>query len=213
MEQFIVWYNLIFYIPLAIGVLFALGAGVDLGHDVEADVHADVHADVNADHDSNHDHDGETHGVLGFLGIGKVPLAISMMALFLIFAGTGLIANIIFGALIKVWSGFALLSVAAAVVVAFFGTAFVSRTVARWMPTTETDSVTKHDLIGCSGKITLDSADKNSLGIAQIHNRKGDMFQIRCKSEKPLAYGAKILTIDYDSTADYFTVELDPTVG
>jgi len=211
MEQFIVWYNLMFYLPLAIGILFALGAGLDLGHDVE--IHGDVHADVHADHDSNHDHDSETHGILGFLGIGKVPLAISMMALFLIFAGTGLIANIILGFLIKAWSGFALLSIGAAVVVSFFGTAFVSRTVARWMPTTETDSVTKHDLIGCSGNIILDSSGKDYLGIAQIHNRKGDMFQIRCKSDKPLAYGAKILTIDYDSTTDHFTVDLDPTVG
>ncbi|MCK9567586.1 YqiJ family protein [Candidatus Pacearchaeota archaeon] len=208
MEQFLAWYNLIFYLPLAIGVLFALGAGIDLGHDVE--LHGDV--DVHADHDAEHDHDGdgETHGILGFLGIGKVPLAISMMALFLIFAGTGLIANIIFGFLIKAWSGFALISVGAAVVVSFFGTAFVSRTVARWMPTTETDSVTKHDLLGCSGKVILECSPK---GIAQIHNRKGDMFQIQCKSDQPLEYGAKIITIDYDSASDYFTVELDPTVG
>ena len=39
MEQFLSWYNLIFYLPLAIGVLFALGAGMDFGH---ADIHGDV---------------------------------------------------------------------------------------------------------------------------------------------------------------------------
>ena len=212
MEQLFAWQNLIFYLPLAIGLLFALGAGMDFGHD--ADVHADVHADIHADADgdADHDHDGGSshNAVLGFLGIGRVPLAISFMAMFLIFAGTGLITNIIIGFLINAWSGFALISVAAAVVVSFFGTAFVSRSIARIMPTTETDSVTKHDLLGCSGKIILDSTSSDSIGIAQIINRKGDMYQIQCKSDKPIAYGTKILTIDYNSKTDCFTVDIDP---
>jgi membrane protein implicated in regulation of membrane protease activity len=223
MEQFIEWYNLIFYLPLAIGLLFALGAGVDFGHDIpHGDVHADIHAD--ADHDAEHDHDGEgtQNSILGFLGIGRVPLAISFMALFLIFAGTGLICNIVIGFLIKAWSGFALISIGVALIASFFGTAFVSRMVSRVMPTTETDSVTKHDLLGCAGTITLDCVGAssaspdgrvqktNALGMAQITNSKGTMYQIRCVSDKPLLYGTKIITIDYDSKADCFTVDVDP---
>ena len=223
MEQFMEWYNLIFYLPLAIGLLFALGAGIDFGHDVShGDVHADMPAD--ADHDVEHDHDGEVtqNSILGFLGIGRVPLAISFMALFLIFAGTGLIFNTILGFLIRVWSGFALISIVAALISSFFGTAFVSRIVSRVMPTTETDSVTKHDLLGCFGTITLDCIGSSSaspdgrifktsaLGMAQISNSKGTMYQIRCVSDKSLMYGTKIITIDYDSKTDCFTVDVDP---
>lgn len=224
MEHFIVWYNLIFYIPLAIGLLFALGAGLDFGHDIHTDAHADVHADADhdasadndADHDAEHDNEGPRIGsrVLGFLGFGRVPVAISLMALFLIFGGAGLIANTILGFLINVWGGFAVLSVAAAVICAFFGTAFVSRLVSRVMPTTETTSVTKHDLLGCSGKIILeDSTSSPPQGIAQITNANGDMYQIRYISDKPLPYGTKIFTIDYDQQTDRFTVEPDPTAG
>lgn len=218
MEHFVVWYNLIFYIPLAIGLLFVLGAGFDFGHDIHTDAHADADHDACTDHDSDsdHDHEGSRLGgrMLGFLGFGKVPVAISFMALFLIFGGTGLITNIILGFLINVWGGFAILSVATAVVCAFFGTAFVSRFVSQVMPTTETTSVTKHDLLGCSGKVILEDSTSNPpQGIAQILNANGDMYQIRYISDKPLPYGSKILTIDYDQQSDRFTVEPDPTAG
>jgi hypothetical protein len=229
MEKFMEWYNLIFYLPLAIGLLFTLGAGVDFGHDIshDADVHADVHADTDSDADSDQDSDNDQEGgaqnsILGFIGIGRVPLAISFMSLFLIFAGAGLISNIIFSFLIKAWSGFALISIGIALVTSFFGTAFVSRIVSRIMPTTETDSVTKHDLLGCCGTIILDcvgAADPspdgvkpktNALGMAQITNSKGTLYQIRCVSDKTLLYGTKIITIEYDSKSDCFTVDVDP---
>ena len=214
MSDFLEWYNLIFYIPLAIGLLSVVGVGFSgVGHDVgvHADVHADFHAD--ADSDTDGDHDGESQGnwLLGFLGIGRVPIAISFMTLFLIFAGTGICMNILLGVLIKFWSGFACISVFVATVVMFFGTAFVSRTVTRFMPTTETDSVRKVDLIGCIGTVTLD-CDKTG-GLAQITNKKGDRYQIQCRADKLIPKGTPIITYEYNEASDVFTVVVDPTVG
>jgi membrane protein implicated in regulation of membrane protease activity len=214
MSDFMEWYNLIFYIPLAIGILSVLGIGFSgVGHDVgiHGDIHGDLHVD--SDHDADGDHDGEgqsTWGwVLGFLGFGRVPIAISFMSLFLIFGGTGICINTLISALINIWSGFALVSVSVALVVMFFGTAFVSRTVGRFMPTTETDSVRKSDLIGCTGTVTL-NCDKSG-GLAQIRNKRGDLYQVQCRSDKPIAKGTPILTYEYSESSDVYTVITDPT--
>jgi hypothetical protein len=214
MSDLLKWYNVIFYIPLAIGILSVIGVGFSgAGHDVgvHGDIHGDFHAD--ADHDAEGDHDGESQGnwFLGFLGFGQVPVAISCMSLFLIFAGTGICMNILLQKLIELWSGFAIFSVITAAIVMFFGTAFVSRTVGRFMPTTETDSVKKIDLLGCTGTITLD-CDRTS-GLAQIHNRRGDLYQIQCRADKPISKGTQILTIEYDEAFDVYTVVVDPAIG
>lgn len=210
MSDFLKWYNLIFYIPLAIGLLSVVGVGFsEVGHDVG--VHGDFHAD--ADHGADGDHDGESQGnwFMGFLGIGRVPIAISLMSLSLIFAGTGICMNIILSKLIEFWSGFAIFSLVVACIVMFFGTAFVSRTVGRFMPTTETDSVKKVDLIGCMGTVTL-ACDKTS-GLAQITNKSGDRYQIQCRADKPIPKGTSIITYDYNEAFDVYTVIVDPTVG
>jgi membrane protein implicated in regulation of membrane protease activity len=210
MSDFLEWYNLIFYIPMAIGLLATLGLGIS-GVDHDVGLHANVDGDFSGDHDASGDYDGEGDWILGFLGIGRVPIAITFMSLFLIFAGVGICMNILLGGLIKQWSGFALASVAVAFIATFFGTAFVSRLVGRVMPTTETDSVKKIDLIGCTGVATLPC--DSSGGLAQIKNPKGDLYQIQCKSEKPILKGSKIMAIEYEETSDTFTVVVDPTFG
>jgi len=205
MNDLLEWYNLIFYIPMAIGLLSVLGIGFSgFGHD----------ADVHADQDVDGDHDGEGQGsgnwVLGFLGIGRVPIAISLMSLFLIFAGVGICMNTLLGKLIEFWGGFAMASVLVAFVASFFGTAFISRMVSKFMPTTETDSVTKLDLIGCTGVSTL-PCDTNG-GLAQVKNKSGDLYQIQCRSDQPIPKGVQVLTIEYHESSDSFTVVVDPTV-
>lgn len=212
MDTILKWYNLMFYIPLAMAVLSSLGAGFE--HDIHGDVHADIHGDVHADGDHDADQDAEHSGpgmrFLGFLGFGKVPLAISLMTLLLLYAGTGIMCNTILKPAIEFFSGFAFISVGVATVVTFFGTAFVSRLIGRLLPTTETNSVKKHDLVGCAGKIILD-CNQAGIALAQIKNRSGDLYQIQCKSDITLEFGMKILTIDYESTSDFFTVVKDPT--
>lgn len=214
------WYNLIFYIPLAIGLLSVVViafSGVE--HEVGAHIHADFHADADndADSDNDGDNDGEAQNwFLGLLGIGRVPLTIIFMTLLLIFGGVGASLNTIQGPLMRLWKGFEWLcpwvSLTGATIATLFGTAFISRTVSRFMPTTETDSMKTVDLVGCYGIITL-SCDKTHIGLAQLKNPKGDLYQVQCRSESPLGKGTAILTTEYDVTSKVFTVEVDPTSG
>jgi hypothetical protein len=216
MSDFLEWYNLIFYVPMAIGLLSVIGIGFS-GMDHDVGLHADIHGDFNADHDAGGDQDGDQdvegqgNWILGFLGIGRVPIAISFMSLFLIFAGSGICMNILLSRLIAHWSGFAFASIVVALISTFFGTAFVSRLVGKFMPTTETDSVCKIDLIGCTGVATL-PCDKSG-GLAQIRNKNGDLYQIQCKADQLIPKGSPILTIEYHESYDSFTVIVDPTVG
>jgi hypothetical protein len=133
------------------------------------------------------------------------------MTMNLLFAGTGICMNTLLGRLITWCSWFALFSVGAAIIVMFFGTAFVSRIVGKFMPTTETDSVTKADLLGCTGIVTL-ACDKNS-GLAQIRNHAGDLYQIQCRSDNPIPKGAQILTVEYNTPFDTYLVVVDPTIS
>jgi Protein of unknown function (DUF1449) len=210
--DFLKWYNLIFYIPMIIGLLSVLGIGFS-GIDHDVGIHADAHGDFHSDHDADGDHDSEGQGprsyILGLLGIGRVPLAISVMSLFLIFAGAGICMNIFLGKLIELWDGFAMASVVVALIATFFGTAFINRLVGRFMPTTETDSVCKMDLIGCTGVATL-SCDQSG-GLAQIKNKSGDLYQIQCRADHLIPKGSQILTIEYYESSDSFTVVIDPT--
>lgn len=201
------WYNLIFYIPLAIGMLFIVGiavGGADVGHgvDLDGDGIPDVHVHV------GHDSDNEQNFFLSLLGFGKVPLLVLLMTMFLTFGGTGAMANMFMEPLLRVSGMFALLSVGAACFVMFVSTGFIARTVSRLMPSTETASFKKADLVGGTGTLLFE-ADKDSGAVQVVKN--GDCYQVQCRSSETLPTGTKVLLIDYDGTDDFFTVERDPT--
>jgi len=92
------WYNLIFYIPLILGIILALGVVLgfaDMAHgdvdgDVEADIDGDIDGDADADADSDADQDSDDIGglrVLSILGFGKVPVMLVIMTMLLVFVG------------------------------------------------------------------------------------------------------------------------------
>lgn len=201
------WYRLVFYIPLAIGVLMALGLAMGLtslphGVDVDGDG-----SSGSLDHDLSHDHSGgQDHAgwsLLSVLGFGKVPALLLVMSMCLIFGGTGTISNLLLASSLKVSELFALYSLAIAFLFTFSLTGVIARTIGRVMPTLETTSVGKQDLIGCEGVITLDTGD--SEGLAQV-TKDGDIYQVKCRSVEPLARGSKVLVTDYNVTQEAYDV-------
>lgn len=197
LESILLWYNLIFYIPLLVSVLLsisvALGA-VDPG---------------GVDVDSDYDIDGDSHNFLSVLGIGKVPLIIVLITLGLIFGGVGLAVNYFLAPLIKFTSIFAFASVVLALGISFFTTGYIARIVAKFIPTTETKSVTSGDLIGSSGALIL-PCDTLIVGLAQII-KDGDLYQISCYSSGgALEKGTKILVTEYDKVTGWYCVCKDP---
>lgn len=209
MEAF-AWYNLIFYIPLALGIVMALGVALgiaDVPHGVDLD--GDGVPDIGAGLDHDHDHDGHGGRAFALLGFGKVPVLLVFMTMALVFGAVGVICNLFLGSLLPATGGLlALGSAGAAFVSMVVLTGTFSKAVARLMPTLETNSTGKSDLVGCTGFLTMDCTLTN--GLAQIYKGK-DLHQIDCRSDVPIPKGQPILVTDYEVKGDYYTVCLSPT--
>jgi membrane protein implicated in regulation of membrane protease activity len=231
LDSLLAWGNLVFYIPLVVGLLLVVGMALgvaDTGHDLEG--HAELGADgaghVGADggHDAGgHDtgghgdgghgqaggHGSAAQGLLSLLGFGRVPLMILLTTLCLLFGGSGIILNNSLGALgiHGGWAGW--ISLPGALVCTLVVTPFLARLVARLMPTTETASMSKEDLFGCTGTLILPS-DRDS-GLVQVR-RGGDVYQLPCRSAVPLAKGTTVLVTDYDDPQRAYSVCVDPTL-
>ena len=220
------WYNLIFYIPLAVGLLMALGMAVgvmDLPHgiDMDGDGQPDawVGAEATVEHDIGHgaehdaSHDAEGHQDSGFkplalLGFGKVPFLLVCMTMLLVFGGAGVILNMVFGKLLTATGGaLALVSALAAFILMVLLTGTFSKLVSRFMPTLETNSTSKGDLVGCTGTVTL--AFDTHKGVAQIR-RDGDLYQIQYTSSEKVTKGQSVLITSWDSESKMYDVSADP---
>jgi membrane protein implicated in regulation of membrane protease activity len=210
------WYNLLFYIPLGIGLLMVLGVvlgitemphGIDVDgdHDFSPgnDASPDHDTDHGAEHGATHEHNGGSRVFFSLIGFGKAPVLILVMAMTLIFGGTGTIVNFFIAPLLRFTGAFVVISIAAALFTMVSLTGIIARTVARFMPTLETESCTKHDLVGCGGSIVLDS--DTASGLVQI-SKKGDVYQVSCRSSEVLTKGTSVLVTDYDATQKVYVV-------
>jgi membrane protein implicated in regulation of membrane protease activity len=218
LEELLAWYNLVFYLPLALGVLLVIGLALgaaepshDLGHDAGGGG-GDAHGGADGDaHDAGHDapgHGGGSHSLLSLLGFGRVPVMILATTMCLVFGGVGVILNtgltaVVSAPRLMVWGSLAGSTIATLVL-----TGFLSRLLARLMPSAETDSMSKEDLIGCTGTLVL-SADERG-GLVQVI-RGGDVYQVPCRSSSPLPKGASVLVTDYDAEQKVYGVCPDPT--
>src|SRR5690606_28027527 len=132
------WYNLIFYIPILLGVVLigtsvmGIGADTDIGMDPGVDIDADVGTEHAVDTDNfeieTEGHDGLFTKILGVFGIGRCPISIVMFTAFLLFGITGLIMN----TFLPSWM--AIISVGGAFCVTLIGTRFIALSVSALMP-------------------------------------------------------------------------------
>lgn len=200
------WQNLIFYIPLAAGLLLILGSAFT-GHGGH-----DGGAGPDHDHDGG---DGHHHGfgrVLAVLGAGKVPLTVALMTALVLFGGLGIIMNVLLGALGVAPGVIGPISLVAASIYAVILSGQTAKLVARFMPTVESYPITKQDFAGCTGTLLL-PADESS-GYAQVKDREGNVHNVKCRTVRgtSLAKGAAILIIEYDEATRTFVVDVNPTL-
>lgn len=217
------WQNLIFLIPLAFGLLMFLGAafGLGEGHGHDADGHAG--------HD--HGHDGgkdagkggkvsnpldataaETHGFnpigsfLDLLGVGRVPLTVVLAVAGLTFGGAGYVGNILLNGTGLNPAYFAWITIPASFLSMTVLTGAIARGLNRVMPTSESYNVTKHDLVGQVGTLTL-PADA-ARGLAQVKDRQGNVYSVACRTEgQELKSGQEILVLEYAAEKDVYLVQ------
>lgn len=149
---------------LAIGVIEAVGLGasgfdLDLGPDVD-------------------------HGALGWLGVGKVPLLVLLVAFLAAFGMIGLVgqqlATTLMGAPLP-----ALIAGPAAAVAALPATGLLGRLLARVMPHDETTAYDVEDLVGHRGTITVGRAAAGSPARVRVIDPHGQPHHLLVEPNDP----------------------------
>jgi hypothetical protein len=134
-------------VMLMIGAVEALGLGASA-------VHLDLHADGGGD-------------LLGWLGVGRVPLLMLLVVFLALFGLAGLAIQQFAGPL-PLW-----IAVPGAVAAALPLTGLGARGLARIMPGDETTAVSLDDLVGRRGTITIGTARRGSPAQARVADIHG----------------------------------------
>lgn len=170
--------NLVFVsaliLMLLIGLIQLIGLGGDFGTDmnVDADLHlgADAGADVGADV-------GMGGTLIGWLGVGRVPLMVLLVVFLAIFGVSGLIAqqasHDLIGHLLT-----PLIAVPAALVAAVPLTGMGARLLARVLPRDETSAVSLDTLVGEVARIVTGRASHGSPARAQVEDGFGQRHYV-----------------------------------
>jgi hypothetical protein len=139
---------------LMIGAVEALGLGMGA-------IHLDGHGDVHADGD-----------LLGWLGLGRIPLLMLIVVLLALFGMIGIagqqIADALTGAPFSPW-----LAGPAAFVASLPLTGLAARGLARVMPHDETTAISLEDLVGRRATIVVGTARQGSPARAGVRDRHG----------------------------------------
>lgn len=140
-------------VMLLIGVVEALGLGASAAH-------LDVHADA----------DGGD--LLGWLGVGRVPLLMLLVVFLAVFGLAGLAIQQLAGPL-TLW-----IAAPAAVAAALPLTGLGARGLARIMPGDETTAVSLDTLVGRRGTITIGTARRGSPAQARVRDIHGQVHYV-----------------------------------
>ena len=210
LNYLIVSYNVWFTAPLAIVFLLALfrlaTGAMDSGDvDAEVDMEADIDADADVDVDTGSQ--GSAFGdVFGFLNVGRVPLMIVLMSLFVTWGIFGLIANTLLNipeTPNRVW-----ISCIIAFFCCFLGTRYISIALSKLFPESE-KAISDVQLLGLRGRV-ISGQITTTFGTARVQVPDGPELTVSCRVEPdgttPVK-GDTVILINYDRTKRIFDVE------
>ena len=216
MDQLLLWYNIVFALPFGLAMLYLMimSFGVlpvdfdfDFDHDVDLDMDMDLDADADFDADHgvdlglDHDVDHDLSGLLkalSILGVGKVPLSITVVVLLLSWGLFGWLSNLAIAGLIATSSTYAMISIAAALVGSFSFTAAISRLLVKVLPGAETYATTPAQLVGRVGEV-VHMVDER-FGEVRLIDDQHSAINVTCvvdHGEDPIPVGQKVLLYDY----------------
>lgn len=225
-------WNLPFILPFsgALLYLFLLATGtVPTEQDSDADLDADIDHDVaDLDHDVDHgiehytgDHGslhGDTHHtpstfsqVLGFLGIGRVPLSIIMMSFCFIWGFTGWAGNQLFADILRFPVLYFWPSAALALFSAVFGTKLLARGITHVMPSTESYSVSMRELVGKRAEVRYELTEGS--GSVFLRDPYGNLLELPCRvkqGEATIPYGSPVILMGYDEREKAYVARYNP---
>jgi membrane protein implicated in regulation of membrane protease activity len=183
----------------------------DIDHDVDADHDLDADHDVDSDHDadSDADSDQETQApihvtMLGWMGVGRVPVSIVLMVLLLTWGVTGFLTNAF---LQQRGAAAAMASVPLAALTSIIFTHVVVTAIARYLPLYETTAKRRHALLGCVGEAILPIDQK--FGMVGVRDATGDLYQVPCRADQSpdmISKGTKVQLVSYNAKQGLFCV-------
>ncbi|OYY71713.1 YqiJ family protein [Sphingomonas sp. 28-63-12] len=156
---------------LLIGVVQLVGLGGDIG--IDAHVDADVHLDADADID-----------LLGWLGVGQVPLMVLLVVFLAMFGTIGLIIE----QTSHDWLGTMLsplIAGPAAFLAALPMTGISARGLAKVLPRDETTAVSLDTLVGETGLIVTGRAQHGSPARARVEDAHGQAHFVMVEPNAP----------------------------
>jgi|GEM_PF-2533440 len=196
--QLLAFHNLLYILPMVGAVLLVLmlamgtPGGEHGGHD----------ASGHGAHDAPHV--GLLGNVLSFMGVGQVPLAITLVTFGLLWGVAGMTMNQIYAdAAVHLWP--ALLTAA---VVATVGTGYASRLTGRLFPSYESYGAHDRELVSEHGEVLHQITESG--GTVRTRDTFGNLRDINVKitpGQAPLQRGARVLLTGYDEGSGQFSAE------
>nr|WP_309690324.1 OB-fold-containig protein [Armatimonas sp.] len=205
MADLLKWQWVVFLVPLALAVLLALATAVSVGGDHgESEGGHDHDLDGDQDHDAA-DHEAEAGGhssPLSVLGVGQAPLSVILICLLVYWAVIGSLGNLALGVhSIGLTIGLALVG-------SLLATSGTARLVGRFLPTSQSFSVKRHELIGREG--TAIHPITESSGTVRLYDSLGTLRQLDSRTMPGgavIPQDTKVIVIDYDRARQVFTVQ------
>jgi membrane protein implicated in regulation of membrane protease activity len=148
---------------------------------------------------------------MSWLGIGRVPLSLVLMALLMSWGLFGFATSYY---LEKNWDDRTLapaISIVAAAVGSVIATGLSSRAIARWLPTSESYAGRRHDLLGRIGEAIYQIDDRS--GVVSLRDENNDLFHVACRvhgDRTPIGKGTRVRLIAYNGREKaYYVTEHD----
>lgn len=211
MTDLLKWQWVVFLVPLALAVLLALATAIGVGenhgeneggHDHDLDGHADHDG---TGHDGSHETESETQAPvspLSLIGVGQAPLSVILICLLVYWAVIGSLGNLTLGVRSI---GF---SIGLALVGSLLATSGTARLVGRFLPTSESFSVKRHELIGREGTAIFPITENS--GTVRLYDSLGTLRQLDCRivmGGAAIPMETKVMVVDYDRARQVFTVQ------
>lgn len=208
------FHNLIFVLPLAAAVLLVLLMGVgapagdhDVGHSIgDAFEHG---VDSTSGHELDASHAGHLpmlQAVLTFMGIGNVPIMITLVSLGLLWGTAGLVSNGLLTRSSEHLGTVMLIAATAAIV----GNALVSRVINRLLPSVESYGSHERELVTERGDVLHEITTAG--GTVRTKDRHGNLRDVTVHAENSqdsIPRGSRVVLTDYVEEQGIFRARLD----
>lgn len=201
-EFFLLPENLPFSVALLVMLMIGAAEAIGLGG---AAVHTDGHADIG----------GDGPDLLGWLGVGRVPLLIILVVLLALFGLIGIgfqeIAATLIGGPLSPW-----LAAPVALLVALPLTGICARGLALILPQDETTAIGLGSLVGRRAEIVIGEARRNSPARGRVRDVHGQTHYVMIEptgDDEALPAGATVLLVRREGELFFGLPDVNPLLA